>query len=80
MNPIVPFDPALADGQAKALLDGVKAKVGAVPNLFRVLAHAPAALDGYLSLGTALSGGRFDATLGGRSRWPSPSATSASTA
>ena len=63
MNPIVPFDPALADGQAKALLDGVKAKVGAVPNLFRVLAHAPAALDGYLSLGTALSGGRFNATL-----------------
>lgn len=63
MNPIVALDPAAATGQARTLLDGVKAKVGAVPNLFRVLAHAPAALEGYLSLGMALSGGRFDAAL-----------------
>ncbi|MGE0040307.1 MAG: carboxymuconolactone decarboxylase family protein [Vicinamibacterales bacterium] len=63
MTSIVPFDPAVAEGRTKALLDGVKAKVGAVPNLFRVLAHAPAALDAYLGLGTALSAGRFDATL-----------------
>ena len=35
MNRIVPVDPAVASGQAKTLLDGVKAKVGAVPNLFR---------------------------------------------
>lgn len=66
LNPIVPIspiDPAEAAGQAKVLLDGVKAKVGAVPNLFRVLAHAPAALDGYLGLGAALSAGRFDAAL-----------------
>lgn len=63
MNPIVPIDPAAATGQAKTLLDGVKAQVGAVPNLFRVLAHAPAALDAYLGLGAALSGSRFDAAL-----------------
>lgn len=63
MNPIVPVDPTAANGQAKTLLDGVKAKVGAVPNLFRVLAHAPAALEAYLHVGTALSGGRFDAKL-----------------
>lgn len=63
MNRIVPVDPAVATGDARALLDGVKAKVGAVPNLFRVLAHAPAALESYLNAGTALSGGRFSASL-----------------
>lgn len=63
MKPIVPIDPAVATGQARTLLDGVKAKAGAIPNLFRVLAHAPAALEGYLGLGAALSGGRFDAAL-----------------
>lgn len=63
MSSFAPLDPATAKGSAKTLLDGVKAKVGAVPNLFRVLAHAPAALEGYLSLNTTLAGGRFDAAL-----------------
>ncbi|MGE3957405.1 MAG: carboxymuconolactone decarboxylase family protein [Vicinamibacterales bacterium] len=63
MNRIVPVDPAVASGQAKTLLDGVKAKVGAVPNLFRVLAQAPTALESYLGVGAALAGGRFSGAL-----------------
>lgn len=50
-------DPAAATGRAKELLDAAKAKMGAVPNLLRVMAHSPAALDGYLNLSGALAGG-----------------------
>lgn len=54
---IEPIDPATATGRAKELLAAVKAKMGAVPNLTRVMAHAPAVLDGYLGLSGALGGG-----------------------
>lgn len=54
---IPPIDPATAAGRAKDLLAAVKAKLGAVPNLTRVMAHAPAVLDGYLGLSGALAGG-----------------------
>ena len=57
MNRIPPVDPAAATGKTKQLFDGVQAKLGGVPNLFRVLGNAPAALDGYLQLSTALAGG-----------------------
>lgn len=59
MPRISPLDPKTATGRAKELLDGVQASIGATPNLFRTLAHAPAALDAYLGLGKALSGGSF---------------------
>ncbi|MBI1338809.1 carboxymuconolactone decarboxylase family protein [bacterium] len=54
------IDPAAAAGRPKELLDGVKAKLGRVPNLTRVLANEPAALEGYLGLSAALGAGRFD--------------------
>lgn len=63
MDPIAHLDPATTTGPAKPLFDGVQAKLGAVPNLFRVLGNAPAALNGYLSLSAALAGGGFDAKL-----------------
>jgi len=63
MNPIAHLDPVTTTGPAKSLLDTVEAKLGGVPNLFRVLGNAPAALNGYLSLSGALSGGSFDAKL-----------------
>ncbi len=40
---------------AKPLLDAVEKKLGAVPNLFRLMATSPAVLDGYLSKSAALS-------------------------
>jgi len=41
-------------------LKAVNGMLGSVPNLFRVLAHAPAALDGYLGLSGALGKGTLD--------------------
>lgn len=61
MNRITPLDPARATGKAKTLLDGVRAKLGAVPNLLRTLGNSPAALQGYLAVSSALSAGKFTA-------------------
>jgi uncharacterized peroxidase-related enzyme len=44
-----------APAGSHALLDGVKAQIGSIPNLFRVVANSPAALEGYLSFSKALS-------------------------
>ena len=55
------IDPALASGQQQELLDAVKAKMGLVPNMTRVLANAPAALKGYLDFSAALSGASLSA-------------------
>lgn len=63
MNRIKEIDPAQATGLTKELLDGTKAKLGAVPNLLRVLGNAPAALEGYLKFSAALAGGSFNAKV-----------------
>jgi hypothetical protein len=39
-----------APAAAKPLLEGAKASLGFVPNLFANMAQAPALLEGYLSL------------------------------
>lgn len=46
---------------SRALLEGVKQQLGVVPNLFRLAAISPAALEGYLSLSRALSKGSLPA-------------------
>jgi uncharacterized peroxidase-related enzyme len=46
---------------AKALLEAVKAQLGIVPNLFRLTATSPAALEGYLGLNGALGKGALNA-------------------
>jgi len=51
------------EGKAKQLLDTVKQAMGATPNIFTTLAHAPAALEGYLNFNTALTKGSLDAKL-----------------
>lgn len=61
MQRIAAVDPAVADGKAKQLLDGVKAKIGMTPNLMKTLATAPAALEAYLNFGAALGTGDLDA-------------------
>lgn len=45
---------------AQPSLNGVKAKLGSVPNLFRLLAVSPAALEGYLGFSGALGKGALD--------------------
>ncbi len=42
---------------AQPLLKGVEKMLGSVPNLFRMTANSPAALDGYLGLNGALAKG-----------------------
>lgn len=46
---------------AQTLLNGAKAKLGMVPNLFSTLAHSPAALTGYMQLNDALQNGALNA-------------------
>lgn len=56
---------ALSDAQlpegSRPMVDAVKAKLGMAPNIIRTLAHAPAALNAYLSMSQALAGGALSA-------------------
>ena len=63
MNRITQLNPAEATGKTKQLFDAVQAKLGVVPNLFRVLGNAPAALEGYLNFSGALAGGSLNAKV-----------------
>jgi uncharacterized peroxidase-related enzyme len=57
MSRISAIETAEATGKAKQLLEGVQAKLGITPNLMKTLAHAPAALEGYLNFNGALAHG-----------------------
>ena len=46
---------------SRPLLDGVERTLGGAPNLFRLVAHSPAALKGYLGLLEALGAGTLPA-------------------
>jgi uncharacterized peroxidase-related enzyme len=63
MSRLHPVQPDQATGQAKELLDAVKAKLKMVPNMTRVMANSPAVLQGYLSFSGALAGGSLDPKL-----------------
>lgn len=63
MNRIAQLDPAQVTGKTKQLFDGVQAKLGIVPNLFRVFGNSPAALEGYLNFSGALAGGVLSAQV-----------------
>ena len=57
MSRLQTIDPSTTSGKAKSLLDGVKAKLGIVPNMTRVMANSPAVLEAYLGFSGALAGG-----------------------
>jgi uncharacterized peroxidase-related enzyme len=59
-NRIHPVDPQHVTGKTGRLLEQVRAKLGLVPNLFRVLANAPVALEAYVNFCAALAGGALD--------------------
>lgn len=50
-----------APAASRPALEAVKKQLGLVPNLFRVVANSPAALQGYLGLNGALAKGALDA-------------------
>jgi uncharacterized peroxidase-related enzyme len=59
----IPIPATIADAPAASqpLLERVKKQLGAVPNLFRLVANSPAALQGYLELSGALGNGALPA-------------------
>ena len=46
---------------SRSLLEGIKKQLGVVPNMFRLISNSPAALEGYLSLSSALNKGALPA-------------------
>ncbi|WP_210521159.1 carboxymuconolactone decarboxylase family protein [Hymenobacter terricola] len=64
MNRLTALNPDTASGKTKTLFDAIHSKMGKVPNMMRTMGHAPALLEGYLSLSGALGGGTLGAKLG----------------
>lgn len=50
-----------APASARPMLEAVKKQLGVVPNLFRMVANSPAALEGYLGMSGALAKGTLPA-------------------
>ena len=50
-----------APASARPLLEAVNKQIGSVPNLFRLVANSPAALEGYLGMSGALAKGTLPA-------------------
>lgn len=59
INTIPSIDAAPA--AAQPFLEAAKKQMGSVPNVFRVIANSPAALEGFLGLSGALGKGSLDA-------------------
>ncbi|CAN7311074.1 carboxymuconolactone decarboxylase family protein [Mesorhizobium sp. LjRoot246] len=56
-----PSSVATAPAAAQPMLQAVEKQLGVVPNLFRMVANSPAALEGYLGMSGALAKGRLPA-------------------
>ena len=63
MSRLAPFDPAVADGRRKELLDAVQASFGATPNLFRTAAQSETALAAMLEMFQTINGGTLGPQL-----------------
>jgi uncharacterized peroxidase-related enzyme len=61
MPRISPVAPPQPETPLAATLQQIKATLGKIPNAYATLAHAPAALDGYLAFSAALRKGRLTA-------------------
>ena len=59
-NRIQQVDPDYTTGTIGKFFAEIRTKFAMVPNLFRVLANAPAALEGLMGLSAALAGGALD--------------------
>lgn len=57
----IPVSIEAAPANARPMLAAVKAKLGSVPNLFRLIANSPASLEGFLGVSAALEKGSLDA-------------------
>ena len=57
MQRIEALNPGNTPAASQVMLDAVQKKLGMVPNLFKTIAHSPAALQFYLQQGEALATG-----------------------
>ena len=57
----IPASIAAAPAASQPLLEAVNKQIGSVPNLFRLVANSPAALEGYLGMNGALAKGQLPA-------------------
>ena len=57
MSELPQIEPAEAVGEAAALLAQLRKRVGAVPNMAKVMANSPALLKGWMELSEALAAG-----------------------
>ena len=57
LSRIQPVDPHGATGKTGRLFVQIRAELGVVPNLLRVLANAPVALEAYVNFSEALAKG-----------------------
>lgn len=64
MTRLRPVSPELATGKTKDLYGVIKSRLGVVPNMMQTMGNSPAFLQGYLSLGDALGGGRLGVKIG----------------
>ncbi len=60
MSTLTPLTPQSAPAPVARTLEAVSRKLGMLPNVIATMAHAPAALNGYLALSETLAGGRLD--------------------
>lgn len=60
MSRIPALDTAAAT-ESKPIFDAIKAKLGKVPNLFRVMGNSPAVLKSYLGFSEAIGAGKLSA-------------------
>lgn len=58
----IPATIADAPAASQPFLEAINKKLGVVPNLFRLMANSPAALEGYLGLAGALAKGALPST------------------
>lgn len=79
INRVRQLDPGHATGKTRQLFESVAHRLGRVPNLFRVLGNARAALEGYLNFGAALAAGALDAKVREQISWQWPRPTFART-
>lgn len=63
MQRIPAVDPATAPAPVAATLNAVKAKLGMIPNLVKVMAQSQSVLDGYLAIAAATDAGGLSAPL-----------------
>ncbi len=63
MQNLMSVDPAVATGKTRQIFDSLQNALGNVPNLMKVLANSPAALNAYISFGRAIEAGQLPAAL-----------------